>query len=90
MKHLPPGMHERLPAFGAEVAYGAADKPEPRETSPVLASLAPLWILIVFAVVGILVGVAQESTERSCPYCKLQVAWKVTTCPHCRCRLDDV
>jgi hypothetical protein len=79
----------RARAVRAGVAYGAANKPESRETSPVLASLAPLLILIVFAAVGILAGVAQLNMERWCPYCKLQVTWKVSTCPHCRCRLDD-
>ena len=53
-----------------------------------LTSLAPRWILIVFAMIGVIVGVAQMNAERWCPYCKLQVTWNVSTCPHCRCRLD--
>jgi hypothetical protein len=56
----------------------------------VFAQYAPLLILIVFALAGVIVGFAQQNTERWCPYCKLQVTWKASTCPHCRCRLDDV
>ena len=52
-----------------------------------LQSLAPLWILIVFAIAGVLVGMAQMDAERTCPYCRLQVSWNDSTCPHCRCRL---
>ena len=55
-----------------------------------LAPLAPLLILIVFTVAGVIIGVAQLSTERWCPYCKLEVSWQASTCPHCRCRLDGV
>jgi hypothetical protein len=53
-----------------------------------LAPLAQLWILVVFAIVGVLVGVAQMNAERLCPCCRLQVSWLASRCPHCRCRLD--
>jgi hypothetical protein len=53
-----------------------------------LGPLAPLWMLALFALVGVVAGLAQMYAERSCPYCKLQVSWSVSTCPHCRCRLD--
>jgi hypothetical protein len=55
---------------------------------PMLAPLAQLWILIAFAIAGVLVGVAQMYAERWCPCCKLQVTRSASTCPHCRCRLD--
>lgn len=54
-----------------------------------IASLAPLVILVAFAAVGIIAGFAQLNSERWCPYCKLQVTWDVSVCPHCRCRLED-
>ncbi len=53
-----------------------------------LAPLAQLWILVVFAIVGVLAGVAQMLAERSCPCCHLQVSRTASKCPHCRCRLD--
>jgi hypothetical protein len=59
----------------------------PRE-NPMLASLAPLWILVAFALVGVIAGIAQMQADRWCPYCKLQVNWGVSKCPHCLCRLD--
>ncbi|MBI3748552.1 MAG: hypothetical protein HY262_06880 [Chloroflexi bacterium] len=54
-----------------------------------LAPLAQLWILVTFAIAGVLVGVAQMyDAEHWCPCCKLQVSRNASTCPHCRCRLD--
>ena len=53
-----------------------------------IAPLAPLWILVVFALVGVLAGVAQTLADRWCPYCKLQVNWNASKCPHCKCHLD--
>jgi hypothetical protein len=53
-----------------------------------IAPLAPLWILVVFALIGVLAGVAQTLADRWCPYCKLQVNWNASKCPHCKCHLD--
>ncbi len=53
-----------------------------------LAPLAQLWILVVFAIVGVLAGVVQTRADRQCPYCRLQVSRSATRCPHCRCHLD--
>jgi hypothetical protein len=50
--------------------------------------LEPLWILVVFAIVGVLGGVAQMNAERMCPCCRLHVSRTLSKCPHCRCRLD--
>jgi hypothetical protein len=53
-----------------------------------LAPLAQLWILVAFAIAGVLVGLAQMYAERWCPCCKLQVTRSASSCPHCRCRLN--
>lgn len=53
-----------------------------------LLPLAQLSIMVLFAVAGVLVGIAQTTVDRSCPYCKLSVSPRASKCPHCRCRLD--
>lgn len=71
------------------IGVWCADKPaRPSGGNPMLGSLAPLWILVIFAMVGVIAGVVQMQADRWCPYCKLQVSWGVSKCPHCLCRLD--
>ncbi len=53
-----------------------------------LAPLAQLWILVVFSIAGVLVGVAQMSAERVCPCCGLWASRSAAKCPHCRCNLS--
>ena len=52
-----------------------------------LAPLAQLWLLIVFAIAGVLVGVAQMVSERPCSCCGIRVSRMASRCPHCRCRM---
>lgn len=52
-----------------------------------LAPIAQLWLLVVFAIVGVLVGLAQMVSEVSCSCCGLSVSRTLSTCPHCRCRM---
>jgi hypothetical protein len=53
-----------------------------------LAQLPQLWLLIVFSVAGVFVGLLQAHEARQCPYCGLDARRSMTRCPHCRCRLD--
>jgi hypothetical protein len=53
-----------------------------------LAPLAQLWILVVFAIVGVVAGVAQMRQDRPCPCCGSQVGRGPDRCPHCLCRMD--
>jgi hypothetical protein len=53
-----------------------------------LAPLAQLWLLVAFAIVGVVAGVAQMLEHRACPCCGAEVGRGVSRCPHCLCRLD--
>ena len=52
-----------------------------------LESIAPLLLLIVGSVAGVLVGVAYTYAERRCPCCGLHSIMPGARCPHCRCRM---
>jgi len=49
--------------------------------------LAQLWTLVIFAIAGVVVGLAQMRAERECPCCRQMVSRSVQRCPHCRCRV---
>ena len=48
---------------------------------------AQLWILIGFAIIGVLAGLAQMNAQRTCGCCGLDVSRGETRCPHCRCHM---
>jgi hypothetical protein len=51
-----------------------------------LEPIAQVWLLIGFAIAGVLVGVAQTFADRTCQCCRLLVSRMAPTCPYCRCR----
>ncbi len=53
-----------------------------------LQPIAQVWLLVVFAIAGVIAGLAQMHAVRACPCCKLYVGRSEPRCPHCRCRLD--
>lgn len=75
--------HAGPPAGSVEAAYGARTKPPSR----IMPMLTPLLTLILFAITGVLAGVAQMRAERLCPCCGQSVARSYVRCPHCRCRV---
>jgi hypothetical protein len=53
-----------------------------------LAQLPQLWLLVVFSIAGIFIGVLQSREAVQCRYCGLEARRSLERCPHCRCRLD--
>ena len=52
-----------------------------------LEAIAPLVLLIMGALVGLIVGVAHAYAERTCPCCGLHSSGTAARCPYCRCRM---
>jgi hypothetical protein len=57
-------------------------------TMPMPPPLAQIWILAIFAITGVIAGLAQMRAERQCPCCKQMVGRSIRICPHCRCRVE--
>ncbi len=45
-------------------------------------------LLIIFAIFGVIAGLAQMHEDRPCPYCNAILTRAISRCPHCLCRLD--
>jgi hypothetical protein len=52
-----------------------------------MSELLSIWMLVIGAVVGVLVGLYRSYDDVQCPCCRLHSVRSMERCPYCRCRL---
>ena len=53
-----------------------------------MVELAPIWLLIAGATLGVAVGLYRSFNDVQCRCCRLHVSRSEPRCPYCRCLLD--